>query len=223
VLIIAAAAVAVLVSAIARWRGARRLGASLAGLGGPALVAAAYLVAGPGAQGSPQSQTYVAALIATAAGLAASTLVAIPGRRAAAKPRVRPAPAVEAALEGDVIEVVRTPTSAVASAGLGRPAWAAGSGPYAQAFTGAGAGAGAGTGAVHEPMTVVSRGTGWDADTLSGTGSASPGRHAQPREGTPGGLYRSSSTPDADADRIDPWLPDLHAASRPSGRHAATD
>ena len=96
-MIIAAAATGLLVSGVARLRGATRLGAALGGFGGPALVAAAYVIAGPQAQvGAPVDQPYLAALFATAAGLLASVLVALPGRRAARPARPAPVQAMPA-------------------------------------------------------------------------------------------------------------------------------
>jgi hypothetical protein len=71
-----AALLGLAVAAVARWGGAHRFGVALSGLGGPAVVAAAYLIAGPG------SEPYYPALIAVGAGLIASTVVALPGRPA---------------------------------------------------------------------------------------------------------------------------------------------
>lgn len=184
VMIIMAVLVGATVAGVARWRGAARLGAALAGFGGPAVVASAYLVAGAGERGGPQYEPYFAALLATGAGLVASVLVAMPGRRA---PRPAPAaqPPTQSTVEGDVIEVVRVPTSPVSGSGRPRPSWAEGSGPYARAYSGAGQSAedGAvpvvGTASVvaRQPVTVMARGTGWDGDTVA-TATAG-GRHAQ--------------------------------------------
>jgi hypothetical protein len=219
-MIIVAAAVGLVVSGVARWRGSGRLGAALAGFGGPAVVAAAYLVAGPGPAGDPASQRdpYLAALFAVGAGLVASVLVAMPGRRTAHTPQPA-APVDDRPLEGDVLEVVRAATAPIPAQGRDRPAWASGSGPYAGAFSGA---TGRASVPIHEPVTVAARGTGWDAATLAGatraasvsvgtiTGTASVGRHADPQE-TPGssGLYRSGGT-------------SVEAAYE-SGRHAAAE
>jgi hypothetical protein len=63
---------------------------------------------------------------------------------------------------------------------------------------------------------VSTRGTGWDADTLTGLGSAA-GRHAQRQEGAGAGVYRSTSTEPTEDQA--PWLPDL----RSTGKHAAVD
>jgi hypothetical protein len=76
------------VAGVARWGGAHRLGVVLSGFAGPAVVAAAYLIAGPG-EGSDQaaqSEPYRASLIAAGAGLCAALLVGLPGRRSAANP-----------------------------------------------------------------------------------------------------------------------------------------
>jgi hypothetical protein len=79
--------VGIVVAGIPRWRRAGRLGVALAGFPGPAMVAAAYLIAGPGtgADRSAQSDPYFAALIAVGAGLVASVLIAMPGGREAAR------------------------------------------------------------------------------------------------------------------------------------------
>lgn len=68
----------------ARWLDEHRFTVATSGLAGPALVASAYLIAGPGisADDGEQLVPWRAALIAVGAGLAASTLVAlIPARR----------------------------------------------------------------------------------------------------------------------------------------------
>jgi hypothetical protein len=79
------------VAIVARWGGARRLGVAVSGLAGPAVVAAAYLIAGPGA--SPQqNDPYRASLFAAGAGLIASVLVALPpGRRSGGRAPTSPA------------------------------------------------------------------------------------------------------------------------------------
>ena len=133
VLVMGAAVTGLLVSGVARWQGAQRVGASLAGFGGPALVAAAYLIAGPDDRtAAPLDQPYLASLYATAAGLLASVLVAMPGRRAPRPARPAPAASEETRpLTGDVLEVVRT--ASATSSQPARPSWAQGSGPYASA------------------------------------------------------------------------------------------
>jgi hypothetical protein len=207
-MIVGAVLTGVLVSGVARWRGASRLGSALAGLGGPALVAAAYLIAGPGdTTGGPLERPYLAAIYATAAGLVASVLVAMPGRRAP-RPAV-PAPTDDTVpIEGDVLEVVRGTASATPSApGPARPSWAQGSGPYASAARAAAQPATATQPAVavptytgvasvpaYEPVGVTTRGAGWDGDT---------GRHQA------AGGYASSYV----ATAYDP----------PTGRHAAPE
>jgi hypothetical protein len=120
-------------------------------------------------------------------------------------------------IEGDVIEVVRTPTTPVPATGRARPAWAEGSGLYARAYSSASADT-----TEREPAPAVSRGTSWDAGTLSGPISPSSpfGQPGPGQENGTGGVYRSTTTEQADdQDRPAPWVPDLHA----SGRHAAVD
>jgi hypothetical protein len=133
-LVIGAAATGVLVAGAARWQGAGRLGASLAGFGGPALVAASYLAAGPADRtAAPLDEPYLASVYAVAAGLFASVLVAMPGRRAPRPARPAPAPLEQTEpLTGDVLEVLRGTASAT-SQKPARPSWAQGSGPYASA------------------------------------------------------------------------------------------
>jgi hypothetical protein len=219
VMVYSAAALGLLVAGIGRARGARRAGVALAGLGGPVLVAAAYLIAGPGngaLRGSP-NDPYINSLLAAAAGLIASALVALPGHRAtrrasapakaragaaakpranaAAKPRVGAAAKAARPAQPDVIETTRAPVPAPRPADT-RPAWATGSGPYARAYTGTGHGGSSQPRT--EPVTTPTRTTGWDADTLTGltavrpTGSADAGRPAE--SGGSGGLYRSSGS-----------------------------
>jgi hypothetical protein len=86
------------VAGFARWAGAHRLSVALSGLAGPAAVALAYLVAGPG-EGPAQANPYRAALTATAAGLLASTLVALPGRRSDRAESAVPSASAQAAGE----------------------------------------------------------------------------------------------------------------------------
>jgi hypothetical protein len=243
VMVVVAAVLGLVVSAIARGQGSTRLAAGISGFGGPALVAAAYLIAGPG---DAQSEPYLAALLAVAAGLAASAVVAIPTRAATpagGKPRrsgpsasresapaparesARSAPAAESeAPAGDVLVTTRTPVSASTSAPA-RPAWAEGSGPFARAYTSSASHA-----TEPEATPTITRGTGWDADTLHGP---THGSADQPDSG--GGIYRSSAygagyesaaaRPAVGAGvmgqpAIDPhesWLRDLGG----SGRHAA--
>lgn len=161
VLIIAAVVIGLAVPGIALWRGAGRVGAALSGLGGPALAAAAYLIAAPGERGGAQADAYVNAMLAVTGGLAASVLVAMPWRR-----RTRPMRAVEpvqeAPLEGDILEVVRAAASPVSAEGRARPSWAEGSGPFARAYTSAArpASATAGTGIYRSAATEDSRPTG---------------------------------------------------------------
>jgi hypothetical protein len=86
-MVMIAAAVGLGVAGYARWAGAHKLGAAMCGGVGPVVVAAAYLVGGPGG-GSAQLAPYQASLAATGAGLVASILVALPrfGRAPASAP-----------------------------------------------------------------------------------------------------------------------------------------
>ncbi|NUT33148.1 MAG: hypothetical protein HOV79_08750 [Hamadaea sp.] len=77
-----AALLGLTVALVARVRGHHRLAIALSGASGPATVALAYLVAGPGATDF-QRVPWIASLIAVAAGLAASVLVALPPRKTA--------------------------------------------------------------------------------------------------------------------------------------------
>jgi hypothetical protein len=110
--------IGLIVAGTARAYGAGRFGVALAGLGGPAVVAGAYLVAGPDG-GAAQYEPYLAALIATGAGLIASVLVAMPGRRGS-KPE-RPTIDVGSlrALSGDVV----SPAPGFAMAGPPPTSW----------------------------------------------------------------------------------------------------
>jgi hypothetical protein len=202
VMIVMAVLVGITVAGVARWRGTTRLGAALAGFGGPALAATAYLIAGAGERGGPQEEPYVAALIATGAGLISSVLVAMPGRRVPRVATPPTPPADDAPVEGDLIEVSRTPTSPVSSQGRVRPTWAEGSGPYARAYSGTssqhadvahhadvGRATVVGSAPVvpRQPVTVTARGTGWDGDTLATP--ATTDRQSQP--GPLGVVYRT--------------------------------
>ena len=82
-MIVIAVLLGLTLAAIARKARASRLATALSGVAGPVLVAAAYLAAGP-ATGEDTShiQAYVASLMAAAAGLLASTAVAIVRRAA---------------------------------------------------------------------------------------------------------------------------------------------
>ncbi len=83
-----AALVGLVVAGFARWRRSGRFGVSLAGFGGPALVATAYLIAGPGtSDDTAQGEPYLTAMVAVGAGLIASVLIAMPGRRSAGQLR----------------------------------------------------------------------------------------------------------------------------------------
>jgi hypothetical protein len=82
-MIAVAVVIGVAVAGVARWAGANRFAVALSGLAGPAVLASAYLIAGPGgtAERGVQFAPYQAALIAAAAGLVASVPVALPARR----------------------------------------------------------------------------------------------------------------------------------------------
>jgi hypothetical protein len=132
-MIFIALAIAVVVAGIARWAGAGRFGIAVAGFGGPAMVAAAYLIAGPGegADRAAQFDPYLTALLATAGGLIASVLIAMPGRRAAAPKATRavaPDPDEGMALFGELISPEPPPMPAP----FGPPAQPS---PYAYADT----------------------------------------------------------------------------------------
>jgi hypothetical protein len=250
-MIVAAAIFGVAVAGVARGRGSRRLPTAVSGFGGPALVAAAYLLAGPSAGDSRgPADPYYAALLATAAGLVASAVVALPGRYRAAPDRARarrtrrvtrprPRPASPAPAQGDVLVSTRSPVPAGAPSGApGRPAWAEGSGPYARAYTSGGYTGGAFGGAAldddpyrsvlgsereaeSEAVAVPARGTGWDADTIPGTTHAPAGRHTDADE--TGGLYRSGGTyVTAPEPPADPHESWLHGFGT-TGRHAAVE
>lgn len=238
-MVMVSGALGLVVAAVARGRGASRLGASIAGLGGPALVAAAYLIAGPG---EDQSEAYLAALLAVAVGLAASAVVAIPGRApgsdkasqparskaTASDQTTGPAPAAPASTvpghetpPGDVLVSARAPVTTSAP-GPSRPAWAEGSGPVARAYTSGSSHAGA-TATATAPHS-----SGWNADTLTG-------QSHDERSTSGGGLYRSNSYGDSyestttrpavaaamgqPSDPHESWLRDLGSP----GRHSAAD
>jgi hypothetical protein len=67
------------VAAVARWRGATRLGTIVSGFAGPAAVAAAYLIVRPALQGAPTNlfNPFHASLIAVAGGLIGSAAVGL--------------------------------------------------------------------------------------------------------------------------------------------------
>ncbi len=168
-----AALAAVMVASVARWGGAGRLAVALSGFGGPAVVAASYLIAGPGTgtDRAAQAEPYVAALIAAGAGLIVSVLIAMPGRRTPAPPP-RPVRRFEdrQPLTGDVI----APQSPVPPP---RPAWAGGAAQTSAAYTRA-----PGIGSDASPSD---RGSGWDADTWPGTRTGGSSRHTDEREADP--------------------------------------
>jgi hypothetical protein len=83
---VAALLVAAAVAGVARWLGRPSVAVALCGLSGPALLALAYLIAGPGTRtgGNDQAAPYWGSLIAVAAGLLGSTVVAVIRRRGGA-------------------------------------------------------------------------------------------------------------------------------------------
>jgi len=101
VMVVMALLTGVLIGAYARWLGEHPVAVAASGLAGPALVAAAYLFAGPGS-GATQRDPYLASLIAVAAGVAVSVLIAVLRRPrpetmpAAPEPTPKPAPAPKA-------------------------------------------------------------------------------------------------------------------------------
>jgi hypothetical protein len=90
---VAALLVGAAVAGIARWRQYPPLAAAISGLAGPATLALAYLVAGPGLNSNQTDQVapYLGALIAVPAGLLGSLLVVV-----ARRPIMAPKPATEA-------------------------------------------------------------------------------------------------------------------------------
>jgi hypothetical protein len=161
------------------------------------MVAAAYLIAGPGTSSdrTAQAQPYLAALIAVGAGLIASVLIAMPGRRVPLPPRKDLNLDELQPLSGDV---VRRP------GGRGLPERPT----FGQEFTGRG-GAESYPGALAEPwpgepyaatLPATERqssrqsdrqpdrhstsGSGWDSDTWPGTRAGRlAGRHGDAHEG----------------------------------------
>lgn len=78
-MVIACVLTAFAVSIVARWGGAGKIGVAVSGLAGPALLASAYVIAGPGRLGEHEAQSaaYRGSLIAAAAGLCASVAVTL--------------------------------------------------------------------------------------------------------------------------------------------------
>jgi len=75
-----AAVLGVLVALVARLRGHHRLAIAVSGASGPATVALAYVIVGPGSS-DYQKIPWISALIAVVTGLAAAVLVALPPKR----------------------------------------------------------------------------------------------------------------------------------------------
>lgn len=76
----AMAVLALIIAIIARTSGHHRAAVAFTGLAGPATIALAYAIAGPGTSDA-QKIPWISAMIAAAAGLTASLLVALPPRR----------------------------------------------------------------------------------------------------------------------------------------------
>lgn len=206
VIVVAAGVLGLVVAAVARARGASRLGAAIAGFGGPALVASAYLIAGPG---EDQREAYLCALLAVAVGLATSAVVAIPTRAIGGQTRRRTTGgSTDSTVADDVLVSARVPVPSgqAAPSGPTRPAWAEGSGPVARAYTSASS---------HGGDSAITRGTGWDADTLHG-----PTHGTQSDTG--GGVYRSSTYGETHEPAAAPARPAVAAVmGQPSDPHEA--
>lgn len=89
------AVVAAAIAAVARWAGANRYAVGASGAGGPALVAAAYLIGGTGISEdhSDQLAPFMSALVAVAVGVGVSVAVAVvrkPARRPPEEPADEP-------------------------------------------------------------------------------------------------------------------------------------
>jgi hypothetical protein len=93
-LIMVSAAIALAIAGYARWAGVSLVRVLVCGGLGPAVIAAAYLIAGPTATttGEPWLDPYYASLLGVVTGLVASAVLAIPVKRreAAARPPARP-------------------------------------------------------------------------------------------------------------------------------------
>jgi hypothetical protein len=115
-MVVVAAVVALAVALAGRWRQAHGFGIAVSGLAGPALIAAAFLITGPDADGDPQRPTaYVATLMAATAGLLVSTAMA------SAQPRVaKPRPAVAAVPAAPALVAGRAPLLAIEAAPVTR-------------------------------------------------------------------------------------------------------
>ena len=92
-----ALAAGALIGALARWRGLPLVPVAVSGVVGPALLAAAYLIAGPGSGDSDRYQTapYWGALIAVAAGGLGSVLASVARQLTAGSPATAGGPALE--------------------------------------------------------------------------------------------------------------------------------
>jgi hypothetical protein len=94
-LLVPAVLIALAVAAVARFGGSDLRAVAICGLAGPALIALAYLVAGPG--GGAQTDAYRYALFAVCAGFAVSAVIAVVRRRNRRTTVPTPAPEPEAA------------------------------------------------------------------------------------------------------------------------------
>jgi hypothetical protein len=106
-----AGVVALLIAVTARWLGASRPTIALSGFGGPALVAIAYIVAGPGLGGDDlgQAAPYLAAILSSGAGLLVSGAIAA----TAAESESYPAPVAQ---PGVLTGTIAHPAAAIAAA-----------------------------------------------------------------------------------------------------------
>lgn len=93
-----AGAFGLLVAAAGRWLFAPRLAIALSGFAGPALVAAAYLVGGPGDVADGRLEPFIASLLAVTVGLLASS--AVSGFHWSTQATATPAPAATPAIKG---------------------------------------------------------------------------------------------------------------------------
>jgi hypothetical protein len=89
VMLVITVLVSVAIAAIARWGGANRVWVAASGVGGPGLIAVAYLIAGTGISGDHIDQIlpYTSALVAVLVGAAASVVVAVVRRPTRPEPK----------------------------------------------------------------------------------------------------------------------------------------
>src|SRR5690606_8413002 len=79
------------IAAYARWLGEHPIAVAMSGLAGPALVASAYLIAGPAGPAFDRREPWLAALVAVGTGFAASLLVTLLRHRRAEADEQAPA------------------------------------------------------------------------------------------------------------------------------------